>query len=222
MIRLKLLVEGQTEETFVRDVLAPFYLRQSIYVSAIVVETSPGHKGGLVSYAKAKPQLLRLSREDASGFVSTMFDLYALPKDFPGKQANDYPTQGTGQQKAEFLERELKSDINEYNFIPNIVVHEFEALLFSNPKMFSSWEDDECAVNALVKIAADYSADNKSPEDINDSPHTAPSKRILKHMPNYDKPLHGSLISEEIGLDAMRAVCPHFAHPCSKIEDLKR
>ncbi len=222
MIRLKLLVEGQTEETFVRDVLAPFYSSQGIYVTAIIVETSPGHKGGLVSYAKAKLQLLRLSREDASGFVSTMFDLYALPKDFPGKQASDYPIQGTGQQKAEFLEQKLESDIGECNFIPNLMVHEFEALLFSNPKIFSSWEDDECVVNALVKIAADYSADNKSPEDINDSPHTAPSKRIVKHMPNYDKPLHASLIAYEIGLDAMRVACPHFAAWLRKIEDLKR
>ena len=222
MIRLKLLVEGQTEETFVRDVLAPFYSRQDIYVSVVIVKTSPVHKGGLVSYAQAKGQLIKLIREDASAFVLTMFDLYALPKDFPGKQANDYSVQGTGQQKAEFLEQKLNSDINERNFIPNIMVHELEALLFSNPKVFSSWEDDECAVNALVKIAADYSADNKSPEDINDSPHTAPSKRILKHIPNYDKPLHGSLIAEEIGLDAMRAACPHFAAWLRKIEDLKR
>ena len=58
------------------------------------------------------------------------------------------------------------------------------------------------------------------PEDINDSPHTAPSKRILAAMPGYQKTFHGPLIACDIGLDAMRAACPHFDHWLKVIEAL--
>jgi len=216
MIRLKLLVEGQTEETFVRDVLAPYYAAQSVFITPIIVSTSPGHKGGVVSYAKVKHQLIKLCRSDASAYVSTMFDLYRLPNDFPGKDRKGYPAQGTGEKKAIFLEGELVKDISEPKFFPNLLVHEFEALLFTNPEKFSFWEDDGQIIDQLTRVAVDY----KTPEDINDSPLTAPSKRILHLMPNYDKPLHGALIAYDIGLDAIRAACPHFAAWLQKIESL--
>ena len=50
------------------------------------------------------------------------------------------------------------------------------------------------------------------PEDINDSPETAPSKRILSIFPEgtYSKPEHGPLIAEAIGIDAMRQKCAQF------------
>ncbi len=216
MIRLNLLVEGQTEETFVRDVLAPYYAAQGVFITPIIVSTSPGHKGGVVSYAKVRHQLIKLCRRDASAYVSTMFDLYRLPKDFPGKDSASYPTQRTGGQKAVFLENKLESDINKINFIPNLLVHEFEALLFTNPEKFSFWGGDGQVIEQLIRVAADY----ETPEDINDSPLTAPSKRILKAMPDYQKPLHGALIAYDIGLDAIRAACPHFAAWLQKIDRL--
>ncbi len=216
MIRLNLLVEGQTEETFVRDVLAPYFVGQEIFITPFIVTTSSGHKGGVVSYAKVKPQLIKLCRGDAKAYVSTMFDLYRLPKDFPGKDRKDYPVQGSGEQQAFFLESELGKDISVPNFFPNLLVHEFEALLFTNPQKFSEWEDDWRVLAELQKIASDFD----TPEHINNDPLTAPSKRILRLMPKYDKPLHGSLIAYDIGLDAMRAACPHFSAWLRKIESL--
>ncbi len=50
-----------------------------------------------------------------------------------------------------------------------------------------------------------------TPEDINDSPTTAPSKRIKAVAPAYDKLLHGVAAASEIGLARMRSECPHFA-----------
>lgn len=206
MTRLYLLVEGQTEEAFVRELLMPHYARIGKYLTPIIVSTSPGHKGGVVRYTKVKPQLLRLCKQDAGAYVSTLFDLYALPQDFPGKTAAGYPTHGTGQQKATFIETQLAQDISQANFIPNLMVHEFEALLFSQPDKFAEWTDD---ANAVQRLHA-YAQAHATPEDINDSPLTAPSKRILSAMPAYQKTVHGPLIACDIGLDAMRAVCPHF------------
>lgn len=218
MTRVYLLVEGQTEEAFVRELLAPHYIRIGLYLTPIIVSTSPGYKGGVVSYAKIKPQIVRLCRQDGKAHVSTLFDLYALPGDFPGKSDAAYPNPGSGRQKAHYLEQKLASDINEANFIPNLVVHEFEALLFVQPEKFVEWTDDDGVVDRLKSAVQGYA----TPEDINDNPLHAPSKRILAAMPGYQKTFHGPLIACEIGLDAMRHACPHFHAWLQKLEALNQ
>lgn len=216
MSRAYLLVEGQTEEAFVRELLEPHFVRLGLYLSPIIVSTSPGHRGGVVSYAKVRPQILRLCRQDAGAHVSTMFDLYALPGDFPGRSDPAYPVRGGGQAKASFLESHMAQDIGARNFIPNLMVHEFEALLFVQPDKFAEWTDDPQVVSRLCAVKQAC----PDPEDINDSPHTAPSKRILAAMPGYQKPFHGPLLACEIGLDAMRAACPHFHAWLQQLEAL--
>lgn len=216
MKRLYLLVEGQTEETFVRELLAPHYARNGLYITPIIVSTSPGYKGGVTSYGKIKPQLSRLCRQDAHASVSTFFDLYALPVDFPGKGKVGFPTAGTGEQKAVFLESQLADDINEPNFIPYLMVHEFEAMLFVKPEMFAAWTNSQRTVTALVEIAQAH----ETPEHINDTPHTAPSKRIARLMPEYKKTFHGPLIATETGLDSIRQACPHFNNWLLRLEQL--
>lgn len=206
MSRLYVLVEGQTEEAFVRELLVPHYARLGRFLTPIIVSTSPGHRGGVVSYAKVKPQIVQLCRQDPDAYVTTMFDLYALPPDFPGKGTSAYPVNATGHQKAAFLEAQLVQDVGHRNFLANLTVYEYEALLYTQPSMFAQWTDDANVVatlNAAVVTAG-------SPEAVNDSPQTAPSKRIMAVMPSYQKTFHGPLIACDIGLDAMRAACPHF------------
>ncbi|HVJ63298.1 MAG TPA: DUF4276 family protein [Tahibacter sp.] len=215
MTRVHLLVEGQTEEAFVRELLAPQFANIGVYLNPILIATSPTQKGGMVSYAKTRPQIVRKCREDPRAFVSTMFDLYALPRDFPGRNAPGYPAGANGAAKAAFLEVQLAADIAHERFVPNIVVHEFEALLFTQPERFGPWVDDDRIVGQLQAIRRDA-----VPEDINELPHTAPSKRILAAMPGYQKTLHGPLIAKDIGLDAMRAQCPHFDGWLRKLEAL--
>ena len=108
MIRIKVLVEGQTEEAFVNELLVEPYANRGIYLTPIIVLTSPGHRGGLVNYAKVRRQLEKLCREDQRAYVTTLFDLYALPVDFPGKSSPGYPLTAHGQQKAAFIERALE------------------------------------------------------------------------------------------------------------------
>ncbi len=215
MIRIRLLVEGQTEEAFVNELLTPHYAKQGIFLEAIIVRTSHGHKGGVVSYGKIKPQIQRLCKQDPGAWVSTLFDLYALPQDFPGKTDSDYALQKDGTSKASFLEQALARDIDQANFIPNLIVHEFETLLFANPDAFKIWLDDDLQVERLLDSTRDM-----APEDINDSPETAPSKRILGAMKTYQKALHGPLIALDIGLDAIRKKCPHFAAWLHRLEHL--
>ena len=206
MSRVYVVVEGQTEEAFVRELLVPHYARLDKYLIPIIVSTSPGHKGGVVSYAKVKPQIVRLCRQDADAWVTTLFDLYALPADFPGKAAPAYPAHASGSAKAQYLEAQLRQDIAEPNFLPNLLVHEYEALLFTQPAQFEQWTSNETVPVTLAQAVAQAG----SPEDVNDSPHTAPSKRIRAVMPKYQKTFHGPLIACDIGLDALRQACPHF------------
>jgi hypothetical protein len=206
MTRLYLLAEGQTEETFVRELLAPHYAPLGLFITPIIVRTSPGHTGGVTSYGKVRNQVVRLCRQDTTASVSTLMDLYALPGDFPGKADEAYPVNGAGWQKAEFLEARLMTDINEPNFFPYLMVHEFEAVLFVLPEKFADWTDSPKVVKALTAISRAH----QTPEDIDDNPLTAPSKRILKVMPSYEKTFHGPLIATEIGLDLVRQACPHF------------
>ncbi len=216
MTRVYLLVEGQTEEAFVGELLTPHYARMGLYLTPIIVSTSRGFKGGVVSYAKIRPQIVRLCRQDAQAWVSTMFDLYALPGDFPGKSDAAYPAKGTGLEKANYLEARMRHDINESNFLPNLLVHEFEALLFTAPQKFAEWTNDTNVVAALSLAVR-----GTAPEDINDGPQTAPSKRVLAVMPAYQKTFHGPLIACEIGLEAMGNACPHFQAWLRKLEGFK-
>ncbi len=77
MIRVNVFVEGQTEETFVRELLYGYFQEKNIYLNPILVRTSATGKGGVVSYAKIKPQLHRKCLEDRRAIVTTMFDMYA-------------------------------------------------------------------------------------------------------------------------------------------------
>ena len=91
-------------------------------------------------------------------------------------------------------------------FVPFVMVHEFEALLFSDCAKFCDVVEQVGLETRMSKIRADFA----SPEEINDSPHTAPSKRILQLMPGYQKRLDGVNAAQAIGLERMRAECPHF------------
>lgn len=215
MTRIYILAEGQTEEAFITELLTPHYALQGFYLTPIIVSTSPGHKGGVVRYAKVRPQIERLCKQHPTAYITTMFDLYALPKDFPGKEKPSYIQLANGREKAMFLEAELKADLDYNNFIPNLLVHEFEALLFSQLSAFEPWTDDDTVWQPLRT-----QREHSMPEDINDGAETAPSKRILSLMPHYQKTLHGPLIACDIGLDTIRGACPHFHEWLQEIEQL--
>lgn len=217
MTSLYVFVEGQTEEAFVKKLLRPIYKNRGLELIPLLIWSSPGQAGGVHRYAKMKPQIERQCKQDAEAHVTTLFDLYGLPGSFPGKNSTSYPSSGSGRRKALFLEHAWADDIGRSNFIPNLLVHEFEALLFSDIGAFELWADKEKSLKPLRAISK-----STAPEDINDGPQTAPSKRILAALPNYRKAFHGPLIAGEIGLDAIRAKCPHFDGWLRKIDSLVR
>ena len=85
-------------------------------------------------------------------------------------------------------------------------MHEFEALLFSDCQQFALGIQQAKLARDFAEIRAKFSC----PEEINDSPQTAPSKRVEALIPGYQKPLLGVAAAERVGLAAMRKECPHF------------
>lgn len=57
---------------------------------------------------------------------------------------------------------------------------------------------------------------------INDSPDTAPSKRLKNAFSNtkYSKTTHSNLIIKSIGIDNIREKCKHFNQWLDKIESI--
>ena len=94
-------------------------------------------------------------------------------------------------------------------------MHEFEALLFADCGRFASAVGQPDVANAMQSILDQFT----DPEAINDSKETAPSKRILKLVPEYDKVAFATVGIQAIGLDAIRRRCPNFAQWVALLED---
>jgi hypothetical protein len=216
--RALILVEGQTEERFVKDVLGPAFSTRGLFFSATLlvtkrVKAGPNFKGGVTSFAKFKNDLLRLLDGAGDALVTTMLDYYGLPLDFPGMSTRD--PRHSPVERVCHVEAALLSHFNSPpNFIPFLALHEFEAWLFSSsselPRVMTE-------VNKEREFAALCSS-VATPEEINERPESAPSKRIQELFPAYRKVLHGPPTANRIGLDGIRQKCPHFNSWLSKLE----
>ena len=214
------LCEGQTEQGFVEEVLRPYLQDRGVTgVKSILITTNKkkNARGGMLTYKDAERDmnLLRLTKQDNEyecHLFTTMFDLYALPDDFPGFA--EASTIHDSYVRVKALEKSFSEAINEKRFVPYIQLHEFEALLFCGISHLSKlYPGCEKRCEQLTKDL--QKAGN--PELIDNGPTTAPSKRIIKAIEgekrthyNYNKPATGKAITKEIGIDELRAKCPHF------------
>lgn len=221
MKRVHIICEGQTEETFVNEVLGPHLARFDIFPRASLV-AKPGHKGGNVTTARMAGDIKLRLLGDKQAFCTTFFDFYSLDPDFVGKP--EAATKRSYVDKARIIERALtKRVLLETNdnairrFRPYVQMYEFEGLLFSDPvKMATGLYVDE--------LAEDFAAIRNSfgtPEEINNSRKSAPSKRIVELMPFYEKPLYRSLAAIEVGLDVIRRECKRFDEWVGLLENLQ-
>ena len=213
MKRLNIVVEGQTEQSFVNEVLAP-YLRSNgiLLITPILIHTSKTGRGGLINYNHLYNTIKGLLKNQSDGnlVVSSFVDFFRIPSNMPGYDAA--MKSGDDLQKVETLQQVLGDSIVDRRFIPYIQLHEFEALLFSNNNGFEYlWEDE---LSSQTKNIVDAF---ENPEDINSAPETAPSKRLLAINQKYDKVLEGHVIALEVGIKEMLAKCPRFAEWVSRL-----
>lgn len=218
--RLNMVVEGHTEEEFANAILKPHLSSFSVAVSARMVshrrERSRKYKGGLLKFESLHRDVDLWMREDRSEetHFTTMVDLYAYPSDAPryeeSKNLSPY-------NKVGLLEKGLGESVNDRRFAPYIQLHEFETILYAD---LNKWQEyflgQQSAVDALAASVASF--DNI--ELINDDERTAPSKRILQYLPEYDKPAAGNELARAIGLPTIRDRCKHFDEWLTSLEKL--
>ncbi len=223
-VYLHILCEGQTELRFASKVLTSYLVMKGIIVlpQLLITSRKKNAKGGIFSYQQAKRELTYMIRgeqdnEQGVHYFTSMFDLYALPDDFPGfteaSVLKDYS-------QVEKMEEEFRKDVNYYKFIPYIQLHEFEALVLCDiDGLKDSYPN---AARKLIELKNEVKTkygDNM--ELVDNSAETAPSKRIIKALKgkyHYDKPKSGTEITDKIGLDTLRTKCKHFNDWLTKIE----
>lgn len=226
MTRIFIVCEGQTEEKFVKDTLAPFFHPLSLYLTPLLIPTSKGHKGGGLTYERVKNFILNKLRKDKTAFVTTFFDYYALNNDFPS--FNEAQSKNDLYAKITHLEEAFLGDISQSleedltytkRFFPHIQPHEFESLLFSDIDKIvlgdAEWIDNIKLKEALQAITKEF----ENPELINNSKETSPSHR-LESILNYKKVFHGAKIAKSIGIENIRSKCKHFQKLCQTISNL--
>ena len=223
MSRILVHVEGQTEESFVNNVLAPYLYRVGY---ALVSPRLLGNarqrsrRGGIRPWDSVRKDILNHLTADQTALATTMVDYYGLPDTWPGREEGGQ--KGTLQARAASVEQAVLDDISESlggsfdprRFVPYVVMHEFEGLLFSDPDRFARGIGRPNLSSEFQAIRDDFD----SPEAINDSPETHPSERIMELYQGYQKPLMGVLAVEEIGLDAIREECPLFDRWIEELE----
>jgi Domain of unknown function (DUF4276) len=213
-----ILVEGQTEETFGHRVLNPHLHVFGLHLEPKIVVTkrirAGGHfKGGAVSYEQVRNDLVRLLHAPHVAVITTMFDLYALPTDFPGMATRPV---GDFRARVAHLEDAWAGNINDRRFLPHIMLHEFETVLFSSPASLTVFDEKVRTemTNAVVATG--------DPEAINEKRETSPSHRIAAWMPRYDKVRHGVIGASDITLPRIRTACTHFHAWLTSLEVMSR
>ncbi|WP_166961501.1 DUF4276 family protein [Yeosuana marina] len=208
MKRLVFIVEGDTEIILVQNLIVPYLVglgfRNSMHAQTIITNRKQHKKGGVVGYEKFKNEVTRTFAQ-GNVIITTLIDFFCLPNDFPGHTENSL--------KINQIESAILKDFqNNSDFIPYIQRHELEALMFSNRNGFELVIDEDEKLLQIDSILDEYS----NPEDINNHPDTAPSKR-LKRIFNYDKTGDGELIFEMIGIENIIEKCPRFSEWLNKI-----
>lgn len=217
-MRLLIHVEGQTEESFVNNVLASYLLDHgfsSVGARLVGNARQRARRGGIRAWPSVRKGIANHLMSDRSCAATTMVDYYGLPQDGEGKwpgrrEAATLPFE----RRARHVEDACMCDLSKHvrpdvgrRLVPFVMIHEFEALLFSDCRRFADGIGQPQMFDELRQIRDQFS----TPEKINDSPEGAPSKRVQRLIPEYQKPFMGTLASLEIGISTMQQACPHFA-----------
>ena len=218
MNRVCVLVEGDTEASFVDSILRPEFMPKAIFLYPVLFRK----QGGSFRYEKCQKVILNALKQDKSAQITTMVDFYGMPNDWPGKTESQ--SCRNYQDKAQRVEQGLSEDIaaqmgdswNPARFIPYVQMHEFEALLFSDTLILAESARKSKVSAQLECVLQSFSC----PEEINDNYNTCPSRRIKQYIENYVKTVDGIIAARKIGLRKMRQQCPHFNEWITKLENI--
>lgn len=213
------LVEGPTEQRFIKNILAPYMFDRSVLLNAIILD-KPGEKGGDVKFSRAQNDIEKHLKQRRDTWLTLMVDYYGIRGDWPGYQESKLkPThtlkaEAMNAATAEAVQERFSEQNPARRFIPYVSMHEIEALYFSDPAVLAEKLCvSESAIEAILRECGE-------PEKINDSNHTAPSKRLEALSPRFKKTSTGIAIAQAVGIEKMRAACPIFDGWLKSLENL--
>lgn len=222
MVEVIVFAEGPTEEQFIKRLVAPAVRYLQVFVKPQLLKTSQEARGGAITFDRLKFNARNTLRQKPDAVLTTLLDLYGLDTTFPGfEAARAKPDMDS---RVEHLEASLAEALVAYvgcrpeRFIAHIQPYEYEGLLFSDPQALAQTEPGWQA--SLPKLAAVRAAFT-TPEHINDSYETKPSRRLEQLLqPGYKKTRHGPLAAERITLATMERECPHFRNWMERLRAL--
>lgn len=227
MTTLNIVVEGPTEESFVNRVVIPHLALFNITTRVRRVLTKQDkkrqdikHKGGgnFKQYKRDIELWIQQNGPNDTSWYTTMIDLYAFPIDEESPYTESIRGMTDPYHRVNALEQAMHHALSLERFIPYVQLHEFEALVLCDPQRLEIlFPDSRAGVRRLIR-----EIQHLQPEQINDGPATAPSKRIINHIPEYKarKVVVGVAVTEDIGLPLLRQRCPHFNDWISRLEQL--
>jgi len=217
-MRVYAIVEGQTEGALVTKTLAPHLATMKVYLYPVIVQTSPGHRGGGSSWGKWENDIRTTLKQQqgAEVRVTTLLDLFRLPRDFP--EMAQHGQEPDTSRRCDKLEAAMAGVFDDHRLIPYLQRHEVEALVLASLDALPEFFDDQHALKGISQLRQELG--NQCPEDVNDGPDTAPSKRLGKHIPGYRKALHGPDAIEITKLAVVRERCPRFHRWLETLEAL--
>jgi len=222
IINIVAIVEGPTEQIFIRDIVTPHLAEKSIFLTPIIL-SKPGQKGGDVKFSRAKNDIERHLKQRPDTYLTLFIDYYGVRKGWPGRDitADEKRALTTAQKAKKVNDATLQEVCQLYEdyrpdrrFIPFIAMYEFEALLFSDSQILSEKLGvDKIQIDDILRECGE-------PENINDSPTSAPSKRLEALSDRFKKTTTGITIAKSIGLQKIREKCPIFNEWLLRIEQL--
>jgi len=213
MIDLAIVVEGATEEMFVRSVLKAYLKCKDVDPEPFQIGAGRSGCGGNVTIDELASDMHTYYEFYGFNAVTSLVDFYGL-SDEDGRS----PDQLVEAIQNKLREISQNKELDGRFVFPYVQVYEFEGLLFSNVDVFKE-EFDQAPVRELRAIRSKF----PTPEDINDSAKTAPSRRIRNLIgQRYQKSVNGPSLAAKIGLDTIREECRRFDEWLTRLENLPR
>lgn len=216
MKHLYIIVEGKTELEFVNRLLIPYLVSRGLktHIQGLPIDMKGGGHGfnNIEHFKKTIRPLL--SHENAP-FITTMIDHYGINSEKKLPNYLNCIKEIDVEKRIVCMENSLNQavqSIKNYDFfMPNIMRHEMETLLFAHPESGFDLESDKIKQGVL-----DICAQFPNIEDINSTPQGAPSKRLEKVFEKFGKKYNKGAdavdIAELSGIKIILEKCPRFKH----------
>lgn len=225
-VTLFVIAEGHSESGFFKPLLGAHLGSLGIDLHVPIIGRGNA-KGGLKfrTFAQVCEEIHDFLADRRRPYVTTFFDYYGLPIG-GGRFGWDFVPSAKARGGADAIEKVFGDGVSRIagplteRFIPYIQLHELEALYFADPPLLGEVLDNPARVNKFSAIVES----SGGCENINDSPDTAPSKRIQALCPNYIKgrssAAHAPRLGSRLSLDTVRVACPRFGAWLSRLEAL--